>query len=90
MIRYKEWVIDTSGEYPLVCKTRIVKEGKTKGEEVITPVYFPRDILGALKILQRVTTTSSTGACKDLKEVIKAIEKNQEELIKLVEGALDG
>ncbi len=88
MIKYKGYAITTDGEYPIVNTIKVVKSGKQKGQEVLAAIYFPRDLLGAFLILQRLTNTDASRECKDLKSAIKAIEKNQEELIKLFKESL--
>jgi len=81
MIKYKTWAISTSGEYPVVGKITKAKTGKQAGEEVFTPVYYPRDMLDAFTILLRVTTVDASRECKTLKQAVTAIEKNMQELI---------
>ncbi len=88
MIRYKDYAITTDSEYPTVCRVTIMKSGKNKGEEAITPIYFPRDMLGAFTALQRITTTDATRDCKTLAAAIKAIDENHTELIKVLKEAL--
>jgi hypothetical protein len=80
-IRYKNYSISLTGEYPVVNRVTKRKEGKSAGEEIHTPLYFPRDIKGAFEILERVTNTDSTRECKDLKEVLNALNENHKKLI---------
>jgi len=44
-------------------------------------------MLGAFEILHRVTSTDASRDCKTLKEAIKAMDKNHDELMKLVKEA---
>lgn len=88
MIRYREYSITFTGEYPVVNKITTIKSGVHKGEELATPTYFPRDLLGALQILQRLTTTDSSRECKDLQAAIKAIEGNHKDLLEYLKEVL--
>ena len=85
MLRFGNHVITFDSEYPVVQTIKVRKEGKNVGEEVIAPIYFPRDLLGALRSVQRITTTHTAGTAKDIKHLIELLEKQQEELITVVE-----
>jgi len=84
MIRFKTWIITLDGEYPVVSKVKVRQEGESEGEEYFVPTYFPRCIVGAFEILHRVTSTDASRDCKTLKEAIKAINDNHDELVKLL------
>ena len=90
MIRFKGYAITLDGEYPVVNTVTIAKSGKFKGQEILKPTYFPRDLEGAFRILYRISCTSSCKECTSLKQVLKAIDKNKEDLLKIIEDYTRG
>jgi len=86
MIKYKGYAITTSGEYPIINKIRVIKDGPKAGEETLEAVYFPRGMTGAFKALLRITNVDATRECKSLQDAIAAMDQNYEELIELVKG----
>jgi len=84
MIRFKKYSIALDAEYPTVCKVTIVKDGKHAGEEKHTPIYFPRDITGAFKVLHRLTSTDASREAETLADAITNIDENHKELVELV------
>jgi len=90
MIKYKKWAITMDAEYPVVNLVKVFGKGsKNAGKEHLVATYFPRDIQGALEILHRVTTTDATRDCKTLKEALKALNDNHNELLTVVREYFD-
>jgi len=88
--RFKGYFVSLSGEYPVVSKVTTRKTGKNVGEEIVTPIYFPRDIKGAFRILERITATDTSRECKQLKDCHKLLQENHKELLKKLEEVCSG
>ena len=84
MIRFKGYAIMTDGEYPVINTVTIAKSGKFKGQEILKPLYFPRDMDGAFKILYRISCTASCKECTSLEQVMEAIKQNKEDMAKSI------